>query len=465
MTNQFEDISDITYLMSIIENHQDDNLRIKAISRLKNIKITNPSFFKFLENLAISDDNNIIRAEAFKIIITKFLKSGRSSIEWIINSDNTIFVIFSILTALKSSDYIYYKELKVKVLQKYIILYKIIEKEAKFFMDLEFFLCKLKLNSRFKIGCLNWGGGTFEDKFAIENEVPEKFYFEANKRVRNLSLKGFELTYIPKSIGNLTRLKELNLSENNLITLPRNIKNLKRLRDLNLENNKFKNFPKSIVELKKLDHLYLKGNKIKDFPNYAMKFIKNNVIKKYIKMGFHESEAEILRILEIFNDPNEDHPNDKFARYNFIERHLCRNWYYNINKSGYITELGLRENDIGFLLNYICNLTHLKRLYLIDCNIKKIPGSIKKLKFLKYLGLGKNQIDKIPKSIKSLKYLEDLSFGKNRIKKVPYFLKKMKKLRFLNIKYNQIKVIPEFIKEMKERIYHYNANPAQDVLY
>ena len=51
MKNQFEDISDVIYLMSIIENHYDDNLRIKALSRLDNIKImieTKSRFFKYL---------------------------------------------------------------------------------------------------------------------------------------------------------------------------------------------------------------------------------------------------------------------------------------------------------------------------------------------------------------------------------------------------------------------------------
>ena len=75
-------------------------------------------------------------------------------------------------------------------------------------------------------------------------------------------LEYYNLTKIPKEIGNLTNLQELDLSNNKLTEIPKEIGNLTNLQILNLGHNRLKKIPKEIGNLINLQKLWLEDNQL-----------------------------------------------------------------------------------------------------------------------------------------------------------------------------------------------------------
>ena len=75
-----------------------------------------------------------------------------------------------------------------------------------------------------------------------------------------------QISHLPKTIGNLSHLKELYLNYNNLASIPEEIGDLKRLNTLGLFYNKLTRLPKEIGNLEELTWLYLGGNQFSSLP-------------------------------------------------------------------------------------------------------------------------------------------------------------------------------------------------------
>ena len=123
------------YLINIIENYDDNDLRIRALSQLEKLKMSNQRLFNFLENIAVSDESTNIKAKASEIIVENYLKLGKNVIEWIIKNENSIFVLKSILKKIEQIDFIYYKDLKKLLVDRYTDIYRLTEEELEFFID------------------------------------------------------------------------------------------------------------------------------------------------------------------------------------------------------------------------------------------------------------------------------------------------------------------------------------------
>ena len=76
----------------------------------------------------------------------------------------------------------------------------------------------------------------------------------------------YQLTELPKEIGNLTNLTELNIGCNELTKLPKEIGNLTNLTNLNLSLNKLTELPKEIGNLTNLNVLDLSENELTELP-------------------------------------------------------------------------------------------------------------------------------------------------------------------------------------------------------
>jgi internalin A len=85
-------------------------------------------------------------------------------------------------------------------------------------------------------------------------------------RLSTLNLSNNQLTSLPESIGQLTRLSTLNLSNNQLTSLPESIGQLTQLRILNLSNNQLTSLPESVGRMANLGWLYLDDNKLTGLP-------------------------------------------------------------------------------------------------------------------------------------------------------------------------------------------------------
>lgn len=81
-----------------------------------------------------------------------------------------------------------------------------------------------------------------------------------------VSLELFDIPYIPKSIGQLVKLKSLEIESSYIDDLPQEISNLKALTELTLRLENMKIFPSWILDLKDLVYLDLFGAGIEEIP-------------------------------------------------------------------------------------------------------------------------------------------------------------------------------------------------------
>lgn len=89
------------------------------------------------------------------------------------------------------------------------------------------------------------------------------------KRIRELeglNIQSLGLTYLPKEIGNLTRLRKLWARENKLTKIPNEIGNLVLLEEIDFEGNQITAIPDSIGKLKHLRDLDLRSNQLNYVP-------------------------------------------------------------------------------------------------------------------------------------------------------------------------------------------------------
>jgi Leucine-rich repeat (LRR) protein len=126
-----------------------------------------------------------------------------------------------------------------------------------------------------------------------ENNKNISYFSSINKgKVLNLTqlfLTGYELTELPKEIGNLTNLTELYLNFNNLTELPKEIGNLTNLTKLSLDFNHLTEIPKEIINLSTLTTLTLKSN-----PNLILTTEQKKWILNLKKNGCNISYDDLL---------------------------------------------------------------------------------------------------------------------------------------------------------------------------
>ena len=85
----------------------------------------------------------------------------------------------------------------------------------------------------------------------------------------------YQLTELPKEIGNLVNLTWLIINYTKLTELPKEIGNLVNLTELNLWKNQLTELPKEITNLVNLTKLYLGGNQLTELPKELQEWFDN----------------------------------------------------------------------------------------------------------------------------------------------------------------------------------------------
>ena len=288
-------------LISLIENSENENDRVKSIESLEKIGIFNGKTFTILENILISDSNGNIRNAAAKVIEKKFSnEKALVPLKWAIKHESNYECL---ITIIKTLEKINDKEAKAILIEQL----KKIRKTKYLNKD------KNIQNKRFKKTLK----GLFKERKYEELTHKELGEILINYlTVRNL-IEQFPNVYYeldPKT----ALIKELDLSDymeyevkgtpwgwkNNIKKLSdiNGLLNLNNLEKIDLSNNQIKNI-KKLIQFVNLKHLILTNNKInaleninhlKTLPNLEYLDLRGNEIAKNIRLNEFNPKIRVI---------------------------------------------------------------------------------------------------------------------------------------------------------------------------
>jgi Leucine-rich repeat (LRR) protein len=273
----------IELLNSIIENNNDHKIRTKALETLSEIAPQNTFFYKYLENLLISDNSEKIRKLSAKLIGDLFLEKAFEPMNWALKFEENLgckVAILKVIALIQSSE-------SNKILLDQIEIIKSLK-----YLDDNLKSYKNKFQDVLKVLLESGKLQTFSQRelseiiinFYIIKFLAQRFYslnFQLNLEnalVEELDLSDIEFevrgwkSEFKNNISNaseiscitkLNQLKRLNLANNQLKTL-KFLKDLPNLEELNISNNKIDE-SRNITFINNhpnLRYINLKGNKI-----------------------------------------------------------------------------------------------------------------------------------------------------------------------------------------------------------
>ena len=128
-----------------------------------------------------------------------------------------------------------------------------------------------------------------------------------------------------------------------------------------------------------------------------------------------------------------------------------------------LKQLNLGHLSLSSLPDWFSELEELDHLYLIDCNIEKLP---KKFLFqsIKTIHLSKNRMSEIPESIFDNDFLFELYLDNNRLSKISHLISNLDLLLDLNLANNCLNEFPEGILDIKElTLLDLSNNPIPEI--
>ncbi|MFX0021913.1 MAG: leucine-rich repeat domain-containing protein [Candidatus Hermodarchaeota archaeon] len=470
--------SALDLLITLIENTDDFSTRLESIGVLEKIQAKDDKTFVLLENLLISDSNEIIRNKAASLIQYHFLDKALDPMKWALEHENAIMCLVTIILTLSKINNIKSKAIIIDKLKYFY------QQENKYNLGLVFqnkeieslsiqVLANLLINYYFikslksKYGYIKYEFNElgYIIKLDLTNVDPQgisisnfldlvhslKYIEELDMRFNNLSelkeisvesdsLISLDLSYnkiynLPNSICKLKSLKNLNLKSNRLRDLPDSLSSSKSIQTLNIRNNMLTHIPKAIKSFKNLKILNLHGNKLD-----SIDFELNNSIKE-LELGWNN-------FLEI---PQKIKSLNSLERLGMSGNKLKRlpKW---ISLFHSLKELDLYDNKIDKLPNSIGMLSCLEILILRNNQLSQLPESIKNLKSLKKLNLSWNNFSYLPEWIGELTAIEELNLWGNRLSSLPKSIIKLSNLKTLDISFNRFEQLPQFLIEFERKV-------------
>jgi len=396
-------------LLSLIENSDREEVRITSIKKLNNIGVKDEDVFKLLENILISDSNEIMRNTAAIVLRNNFMDISLEPIKWAFFHEEspscrvtTYSTIIEIITNLVNKPSSFNRSIllmEVKNIRRkefrlgFEALYDVkkienvtIKELGDIYINFLTLILLEKSFWRLKYKILNCKIVELDFIFKGLAKLPESLKYLFN--IKTLILRYNQLTLLPDWIETLDCLETLNINVNNLVELPSAIGSLSSLQELSLWKNELKYLPNSIGRLLNLEKLNLRLNQLKSLPS---------------SLGNLTS----------------------------------------------LKDLNLHDNQLTYLPESIGKLKALISLNLSWNNLRIVPVSLGHLPSLKYLDLEKNELSKIPNSISLLSSLEFLNLSDNSLTKLPNSIGNLTSLQYLNISRNELNLLPESIESLK----------------
>jgi hypothetical protein len=298
--NRINKITAYNLLISLIENSENETVRLEAILNLEKIGIINDDMFTFLENLLISDSDSRIRNVAAKLLTKNFNEKAINPLNWAIRSEINYECLITIIKSLENIDNFESKLILANEIKK-IIKIKYLNKERrienkKFKKVFKKFIKSKKINnfSHKELAeiLLNY--------LTINNLIKQysNVYYEVdphNGLIRELDLSNY-LEYEVK--GTPFEWKNKIQSTSDVIGL----KYLKSLKKIDLSNNSIENV-KQLIHLKELTHLILTNNNISEkknlnyilsLPNLQYLDLRGNPLIKEINPSEIDKKIKVL---------------------------------------------------------------------------------------------------------------------------------------------------------------------------
>ena len=242
-------------LTAIIENSDEESLRVSALKYLSKLGLNN-SFFEILEQTIISDSNQTIKLFAIELIRENFLNEALPLINWAIQYEKSYLLKVSLIKVLKEIQDDGLKQSIINYLdqlshesyekwnfkQKYdIVIKNLLKNDIKYLTQNQ--LADILLNY---ITILELSQSYQYLYYEIDEELG--VVTELNLSDLELETKGlpfgwkYNIESIEEITGlkNLTHLIKLDLSNNNIRTI-KDLMQFECLEELNLSNNKLNN--------------------------------------------------------------------------------------------------------------------------------------------------------------------------------------------------------------------------------
>ncbi|MFX0040734.1 MAG: leucine-rich repeat domain-containing protein [Promethearchaeota archaeon] len=270
-------------LTSIIENNENEDVRLDAIMNLEKVGINTHDLFSFLENLLISDSNSKIRNAAAKFLKHKFLQKIINPLKWAIQHETDYECLITIIQSLEEIESHESKLIlmnEVKKITKTKFLNKVRKIENKKYKKAIKRLIKTKQIKDFTHTKLAEILINYLTILNLINQYPN-VYYELNPRnglVKELDLSDY-LEYEVK--GTPFGWKNNIQSTSEIIGLSY----LKSLTKIDLSNNIIENV-KELIHLRNLTHLILTNNKISEIEN--LNYIKSLKNLEYLDLRGNE---------------------------------------------------------------------------------------------------------------------------------------------------------------------------------
>ncbi|MFX1354171.1 MAG: hypothetical protein ACFFGP_09445, partial [Promethearchaeota archaeon] len=303
LNNVLDKSTALIQLISLIDNSESLTDRVRSIIILGEISAKSPRVFNLLENLLISDNHEIIRFNALRILRKNFKDKALKPMTWALNHEKSLRCLLTITDTLGELDNpqskgviidkleiiqhdvfkIHYHNLfKIKAMKNFTCLqlaeilknYLIINQLEKKFGKIRY---KLRNGLIMELDLSDVSSHVYG--WNILKKMP-KFIFKLNK-LKRLDLKFNRLSTIPESIKNLSLISHLDLSYNKIKELPRNIGTLKSLLYLNLRYNQLSLIPDTIGNLTSLKILNLRSNKLTVLPKTLNRLRKLEILDLY----------------------------------------------------------------------------------------------------------------------------------------------------------------------------------------
>ncbi|MFW9866112.1 MAG: hypothetical protein ACFFEN_08455 [Candidatus Thorarchaeota archaeon] len=419
--------------ISLIENSDSVKIRAECIRELDRIGIRDETTFKFLENLFLSDSNEVIRNSAAITLSSNYLGKIYTPMKWALIHEESPSCLKTIYITL------------VKILQNLVISSDPLSKS---FLIAEINNIKRK---EFKIGFDILKETREIDSFMIEDFKDilvnyftiiylEKLFWRLKYKIQDCKVLELDfifkgITCLPEALGNLTHLKTLILRYNQLTQLPEWLGELKHLETLNINVNNLNELPVSIGELSSLKNLFLWKNELSQLPdtlaNLSNLEILNLRLNQIQSLPERIEHLSSLKELNLHDNQLTELP-ESLTRFKSLEK-LILSWNQirllpkSLGMIPSLRVLNLERNELNKIPQNIGSLISLEYLNLSDNKLSQIPESIGNLRSLQYLNLSRNNLNSIPKSIKSLISLKELYLGENGIKIVPNSLNNLVK--------------------------------------